>query len=73
MSGKLLNGIKSNLNSLVCVELKVGESTCFRNDSFVRHGCIMSRWIFNACMDSVMKEVKVGLGKVGVEFLKEGR
>ena len=69
-----MSGIKTMyVDTSACFRIKRVESTCFRIDSVVRHGCIMSRWIFNACMDSVMKEVKVGLGKVGVEFLKEGR
>ena len=40
MGGKLLNGIKN-------MYVKGGESECFRIDSGVRQGCIMSPWLFN--------------------------
>ena len=60
MGGKLLNGIKSMyVNSLACVRVKGGESECFRINSSVRQGCIMSPWLFNVYMDKVMKEVKM--------------
>ena len=55
MGGKLLNGIKSiYVNSLACVTLKGGEIECFRINSGVRQGCIMSPWLFNVYMDAVM-------------------
>ena len=57
VGGKLLNGIKSMyVNSLVCVRVKRGESECFKVNSGVRQGCIMSPWLFNAYMDAVIKE-----------------
>ena len=41
--GKLLNGIKSmSINSLICVRVNGSESECFRINSGVRQGCIMS-------------------------------
>ena len=55
---KLLNGIKSirmYVNSLDCVRLKEGESKCFRNESGVRQRCIISPWLLNVYIDSVMK------------------
>ena len=36
-------------------------SECFRIESGVRRGCIMSPWLFHA----VMKEVKIGMGRKG--------
>ena len=64
VGGKLLNGIKSiYLNSLVCVRVKGCESAFFRIDNGVRQGCIMSPWIFNVYMDTVMKEMKMGMGR----------
>ena len=43
VGAKLLNGIKSMyVNSLDCVRVKGGESECFRIDSGVRQGSIMS-------------------------------
>ena len=35
--------------------------------------CIMSPWLFNLYIDTVMKEVKMGMGRRGVRFLEEGR
>ena len=43
VGGKLLNVIKSMyVKSLACIRVKGGESKCFRIDSGVRQGCIMS-------------------------------
>ena len=68
---KLFNGIKSMYdNSLVCVRVKGGESEWFRIDSGVRQGCIMSPWLFTVYMDTVMEEVKIGMGE---RFRKERR
>ena len=49
------------------------ESECFRIDSDVRQVCIMSLWLCNVYMDSVMKEVKMRKGRRGVRFQEEGR
>ena len=49
------------------------ESDCFKIDSGVRQGCIMSSWFFNVYMNAVMKEVKMGMRKRGVRFQEEGR
>ena len=46
--------------SLVCVTVKVCK------------GCNMSRCLFNVYTDAVMKEVKMGMGRMGVRFLEEG-
>ena len=56
VGGKLLNGLKSMyVNSLVCVRLKGGENDCFRINSGVRQGCILSLWLFNVYMDAMRK------------------
>ena len=55
---------------IVRMIVKGGESECFRIDSGVRHRCIMSPWLFNEYMDSVMKEVR---GRRGRIFQKDGR
>ena len=53
--GKLLSGIKSMyIDSSACIKVKGFESEQFRIDSGVRHGCIMSSWLFNVYMDEVM-------------------
>ena len=57
----MVNGIKSMyVNSLAYVRVKGSESQCFRIDSGVRQGCIMSPWLFNVYMDAMM-EVKMGI------------
>ena len=33
----------------------------------------MSPWVFNVYMDGAMKEVKMGMGRKGVNFLEDGR
>ena len=33
----------------------------------------MSSWIYNAYMHAVMKEVKIGMGRVRVRFMEEWR
>ena len=74
MGGKLLNGIKCMyVHSLASVRVKECECACFRIDSGVRQGCIMSPWIFNVYTDVVIKEVKMGMGRRGVRFQEEGR
>ena len=68
--GKLLNGIKNmHVNNLAIVRVKGDESECFRIDSGARQGCIMFSWLFNVHMETVMKEVKMGIGSIGVRFL----
>ena len=37
----------------------------FRIDSGVRQGCIMSPWLFNVYMHTVMKEVEMEMGRMG--------
>ena len=61
------------VNSLACVRLKGCESECFRINSGVRQGCIMSSWLFNVYMEAVMRELKMGMGRMGVIFREEGR
>ena len=61
------------VNSLASVRIKGGESECFRINRGVRQGCIMFPWLFNAYMDTVMKEVKIGMGRREVRFQEEGR
>ena len=56
------------VNSLACIRVNRGESECFRIDSAVRQGCITSPWLFNAYMDAVMKEAKMGMRRRGVRF-----
>ena len=65
VGGKILNRIKSmHVNSLACVRVKEDESERFRVDIGVRQGCIMSPWLFNVHMDTVMKEVLMGMRRI---------
>ena len=74
VGGKLLSRIKSMyVSSLTCVRIKRGEIEAFRIDSGVRQGCIMSPWFFNVYMNTMMKDVKMGMGRMGVRFMEEGR
>ena len=61
------------VDSLVCVGVKGGGGGSTVCDSEVRHGYIMSPWLFNVYMDTMMKEVKIRMGRKGVRFLEEGR
>ena len=61
-------------DSLVCVRVKGGESERFGIDrGGVRHGCIMSPWLFNVYMKAVMKEVNMRMRRRRVRFLEDGR
>ena len=67
-----MSGIKGRyVDSSACVRVKGGER--FRIDSGVKQGCIMFPWHFNVYMDAVMKEVKMGIGRRRVRFMKEVR
>ena len=55
------------VDSLACVRVKGSKSEWFKRDSGVRQGCIMSPWLFNVYMDGIKKEVKLGMGRRGVE------
>ena len=57
---RLLSGITNMfVDSPACVKVEGGESERFKIDSGVRHGCILSLWVFNVYMDGMMK-VKIG-------------
>ena len=46
------------------------ESECFKIDTGVRQGCIMSTWLLNVHMGAVMKKLKMEIGRMGVRFLE---
>ena len=74
MCGKHFNGIKSMyLNSQACVGVKEDESKGFRIYSGVRQGYIPSPWLLNVYMNGGMKEVNMGMGRMGVTFLVDRR
>ena len=74
VGGKPLNGIKSvYVNILAFVRVKGCKSECIRIDSGIRQVCFMSPWLFNVYINTVMKEVKMGMERRGVRFQEEGR
>ena len=73
MGGKLLNAIKSiHVNCLACVRVKRCERECFRINSGVRQYCIMFPWLFNVNMETVRKELKMGMGWRGERSQEKG-
>ena len=50
------------------VRVNEDESEWFKINSGVGQWCIMSSWLFNVYMDAVMKEVKMGMGKKGLDL-----
>ena len=71
---KHLRGIKSMyVNILCCVRVKRSESKCFRIDSGVRQGYIISPWLFNMYNYTVLERVKMGMERIEVRFLEKGR
>ena len=63
VGGKLLNGIRNMyFNSLAYIRAKGGENEYLRINSCMKHGCIMSPWLFIA----YMKEVTMEIGRRGV-------
>ena len=72
VGSKLLNGIKiMYINNLAYVRIKINESECFRINSSMRQGSIMSPRLFNVYMDAVIKELKIGIGSEISENGKE--
>ena len=67
----MVSRVYKYVNSLACVRVKRGESECFRANSGVRQGCIISPCLFNVYMDAVIK-VKIGMGRSRMRF-QEGR
>ena len=57
------------VNSLACVRVKRGKSECFRINSGVRQGCIMSLWLF---IDAVMRDENVD-GEEGSDISGGGK
>ena len=61
------------VNSLACIRVKGDESEYFKIEIGVTQGCVVSPSLFNLYMDAVMKEMKMGMGRMGVRFLEEVR
>ena len=73
VGGQLLNGIKAFYKEAsACVRVNGEMSESFDIRVGVRQGCVMSPWLFNIFMDSVIREMKAKVGKVGARMNVEG-
>ena len=64
---RLVDAVKSFYKeSKVCVRVGRQEGTWFQVRVGLRQGCVMSPWLFNLFMDSVVKEVKVNTQEKGL-------
>ena len=75
VDGKLLKGIKSMyVNILVCISVKGGERV-FQNWQWCETRLYYVPLVLqcNVYKNVVMKEVKMGIGRMGVVFLEEVR
>ena len=65
VEGKLLKAVQSfHVDSRACVRAGNDVSEWFPVNVGLRQGCVMSPWLFNVYMDSVVREVNVRvLGK----------
>ena len=71
---KLLNGIKSMyVNILPCIRVKRSESKGFSIDRECETRLYHIPSFFSVYMDVVIKEVKMGLGRMKVRFLEKGK
>ena len=65
VGGKLLKAVQSfYVDSRECVRVRNDVSQWFPVNVGLRHGCVMSPWLFNVYMDGVVRDVNVRvLGK----------
>ena len=58
VKGRLLRAIRSlYVRTEACVRVRDKESDWFQITQGVRQGCVMSPWLFNVCMDTIVREV----------------
>ncbi len=58
LQGRLLKGVKSfYVNSRACVRVGNGVSDWFVVQVGLQQGCVMSPWLFNVYMNSIVREV----------------
>ena len=73
VGGKLMRAVKSfYVNSRACVRIGGGESSWFEVKVGVRQGCVMSPWLFNLFIDSVVKEVRERVQGEGLPLVEVG-
>ena len=56
-------------NSRACVRMDGRKGNFFEVKVGLRQGCVMSPWLFNVYMDSVVREVKMDSGEEGLKML----
>ena len=70
VGGKLLKAVQSfYVNSRACVQVENDVSEWFRVNVGLRHGCVMSPWLFNVYMDGVVREVNIRVLGKGLNLL----
>ena len=70
VGGKLLKAVQSfYVNSWACVGVGNDVSEWFPVNVELRRGCVMSPWLFNVCMDGVVREVNARVLGKGLELL----
>src|SRR5215469_9981497 len=56
-------------NSRACVRMDGRKGNFFEVKIGLRQGCVMSPWLFNVYMDSVVREAKLDNGEEGLKML----
>ena len=70
VGGKLMKAVQSfYVDSRACVRVGNDATEWFPVNVGLRHGYVMSPWLFNVYMDGVVREVNVGVLWKGVEPL----
>ena len=70
VGGKLLKAVQSfYVDNRACVRVGNEVSEWFPVNVGLRHGCVMSPWLFNVYMDDVVREVNVMVLWKGLELL----
>ena len=70
VGGKLLKAVQSfYIDCRASVRVGNDVSEWFPVNVGLRQGCVMSLWLFNDCMDGVVKEVNVRVLGIGLELL----
>ena len=69
VGGKLFKAVQSFYVDMTCVWVGNDVSDWFLVNVRLRQGCVVSPWLFNVCMDGVVREVNVKVLGKGLELL----